>query len=163
MKSICIKTVSKEKVNFLINEFEKLPLNIYISSYRFKVYDNVIVHSLTDDFEEFLDYSSEVIKKCIEFYYEDNFIINLIKKNYFYLFEEEQEYILKITKKVLKLPDEKIGNKNEILKENIKEYIRENKSIIIEGVVNFRIQEYKEILDKIVEISVVSYLNLISN
>lgn len=160
MKSICIKTVSKDKVDFLINQFEKLPINIYLSTYRFKVYDNVIVHYVEENIEEFYDLISEGIKKCIEEYYEEDFIKKNIKQNYFYLEEIEQEYIVKITKKILELPDKKIGYKNKVLKEIILDYIKQEKSIILEGFVNFRIGEYKKILDNIIEVSVFSYLDL---
>ena len=47
-------------------------------------------------------------------------------------------------------------------KEIIKEYLLENKKIVLEGFVNFRIKEYKELLEKIVEVSVFSYLDLIT-
>ena len=36
MKSLCMKVVGEEKVNFLIEKLENSPLNIYISNYRFK-------------------------------------------------------------------------------------------------------------------------------
>lgn len=162
MKSICIKTVSKEKVDFLIKQFERLPINIYLSTYRFKVYDNVIIHYPGEEIEKFFEITAEVIKKCIENYYEEDFIRKNIKQNYFYLDELEQEYICKITKKILELPDSKIGYKNKILKKIIINYLKENKAIILEGFVNFRIREYREVLDNIIEVSVFSYLDLTS-
>ena len=162
MKSICIKTVSKEKVNFLIEHFEKLTINIYLSTYRFKVYDNVIIHYPGEDIEVFYDKVSEIIKKCIEHYYEDDFIKREIKNNYFYLDDIEQDYILKITKRILELPDSKIGYKNKILRKIISNYLKENKAIVLEGFVNFRIKDYKEILDNIIEVSVFSYLDMTS-
>lgn len=161
MKSICIKTVSKEKVDFLIEQFEKLPIKLYLSTHRFKVYDNVIIHYDGDDIENFYYLSSNIIKRCIEYFYENKFIKKEIKNNYFYLDDIEQEYILKITKRILELPDNKIGYKNKILKKTIMNYLRENKSIVLEGFVNFRISEYKKILNNIVEVSVFSYLDLI--
>jgi len=160
VKSICIKTVSEDKVDFLIRQFETLPINIYLSNYRFKVYDNVIIHYVEENIEEFYEFVSEGIKKCIEEYYEEDFIRKNIKQNYFYLEKIEQEYIVKITKKILELPDKKIGYKNKILKQIILDYIKQEKSIILEGFVNFRIGEYKKILDNIIEVSVFSYLDL---
>lgn len=160
MKSICIKTVSPDKVDFLVRQLENLEINIFISTYRFKVYDNVIIHYPDENVEEFYNTISEVIKNTIEFYYEEEFIIKNIKQNYFYLEEIEQEYILKITKKILELPDKKIGYKNKVLKRCILNYLKENKSIIIEGFVNFRIGDYKKKLDNIIEVSVFSYLDL---
>ena len=103
-----------------------------------------------------------VIKKCIEKFYEEEFLKKILEKNYFYLSVLERNYIIEISQKVLELPDEKIGHKSDILKNIIKDYITENKKILIEGFVNFRIKEYKELLDKIVEVSVFSYLDLIT-
>lgn len=160
MKSVCIKTISKDKANYLISKFEKLPMNIYISYYRFKTFDNVIIHYSEDNVKQFYEIVAAIIKKCIEKFYEDEFIIKNVKDNYFYLSSLEREYICEITRKVLELPDEKIGYKNKILNEIIYNYIIENKSIVLEGFVNFRIKDYKEILDKIIEVSVFSYLDL---
>ena len=162
MKSICIKTVSKDKIDFLIKHFEKLSISIYLSTYRFKVYDNVIIHYPGEDIDDFYKIVADAIKKCIEFYYEEDFIRKEIKNNYFYLDDIEQEYILKITKRILELPDSKIGYKNKILRKIIINYLKENKAIILEGFVNFRLKDYKEILDNIVEVSVFSYLDLTS-
>lgn len=163
MKTVCIKTISEDKIEFLIKKLETLPINIYISNYRFKIYDNLIIHYPEKEYiEEFYEAMSMIIKMCIEEFYEDEFIKKNVEKNYFYLSAMERMYIYEITKKVLELPDEKIGYKNEILKSTIKEYIKENKKIVIEGFVNFRIKEYKDLLDKIVEVSVFSYLDLIT-
>lgn len=163
MKTVCIKSVSEEKIEFLIQQFEKLPINICMSNYRFKTFDNLIIHYLENEYiDEFYEVVAIVLKKCIENFYEEDIIRKSVEKNYFYLSSIERNYIFEITKKVLELPDEKIGNKNDILKNLIKEYITENKKILIEGFVNFRIKEYKELLDKIVEVSVFSYLDLIT-
>lgn len=163
MKSVCIKTIGDEKIEYLIRELEKLPLNIYISNYRFKTYDNLIIHYPSKEYiDEFYDALSMVIKKCIEYFYEEKFVSKIVEKNYFYLSNIERKYICEITKKVLDLPDEKIGNINKLLLNLIKNYIIENKKIVLEGFINFRMKEYKELLDRIVEVSVFSYLDLIT-
>ena len=146
-----------------MNQLERIPINIYISNYRFKTFDNLIIHYADKEYiDEFYEIISLVIKKCIEKFYEDEFIKKTVEKNYFYLSSIERSYIYEITKKVLELPDEKIGYKNDILKKLIKNYLLENKKIVLEGFVNFRIKEYKELLEKIVEVSVFSYLDLIT-
>ena len=161
VRTICIKTLSKEKVDFLIENLEKIPINIYISYYRFKTFDNVIIHYPSkENINQFYEIIAIVIKKCIEKFYEEEFIKKNVYDNYFYLSSLEREYICEITKKVLELPDEKIGNKNKILIQIIYDYIKNNNRIVLEGVVNFRIKEYKDILDKIIEVSVFSYLDL---
>lgn len=163
MKSVCIKTIGDEKIEYLIKELEILPFNIYISNYRFKTYDNLIIHYPgKEHIDEFYEVLSIIIKKCIEHFYKEEFIRKIVEKNYFYLSNMERNYICEITKKVLDLPDEKIGYINNVLKDIIKNYIIENKKIVLEGFVNFRIKDYKELLDRIVEVSVFSYLDLIT-
>lgn len=162
MKSICIKTNNQEIINYFINTFEKLPINLCISNYRFKMYDNVIVHDLSQNEDEFCEIVAIVIKSAIEKFYEKEIIRKCIKQNYFYLNEMEQEYVLKISNQIMNLPDNKIGYKNKLLKNLVKKYIIENKSIILDGFMNFRVKEYKDLLDNIVEVSVVSFLELTS-
>ena len=163
MKSVCIKTIGDEKIEYLIKELEILPLNIFISNYRFKTYDNLIIHYTSKEhIDEFYEIVSIVIKKCIDHFFKEEFIKKIVEKNYFYLSNIERDYISEITKKVLDLPDEKIGYINTVLKNLIKDYITQNKKIVLEGFVNFRIKDYKELLDRIVEVSVFSYLDLIT-
>lgn len=137
-------------------------MNLCISNYRFRKYDNVIIHDIQRDEKEFYDVISIVLKSAIERFFESDLIKKCIKENYFYLNEAEQEYVLKISHQIMNLPDNKIGYKNRLLKELIKRYVMENKAMILEGFMNFRAKEYKELLDNIVEVSVVSYLELTS-
>lgn len=162
MKSLCMKVIGEEKERFLIEKLETSLLNIYISNYRFKIYDNVIVHYPGDDIDIFYETMSKIIKEYIEYFFEKDIIRDNIKRNYFYLNDLERKYIFEITNKILDLPDAKIGYKNRILTKLIDEYIRENKSIVIDGFANFRIKKYKEILENIIEVSVFSYLDLTS-
>lgn len=162
MKSICIKTNNQVVIEYLINTFEKLPINICISNYRFKMYDNVILHDIQRNEEEFYEIVSIVLKTAIEKFYEQEIIRKCIKQNYFYLNTAEQEYVFKISKQIMNLPDNKIGYKNKLLKNLIKRYITQNKSIVLDGFMNFRVKEYKDLLDNIVDVSVVSFLELTS-
>lgn len=149
-------------IEYLISTFEKLPVNFCISNYRFKIYDNVILHDIDRNEDEFCEIVAIVIKSAIERFYEREIIRKCVKQNYFYLNEMEQEYVLKISKQIMNLPDNKIGYKNKLLKNLIKKYIQENKSIVLDGFMNFRTREYKNLLENIVEVSVVSFLELTS-
>ena len=162
MKSVCIKTNNQEIIEYLITTFEKLPINYCISNCRFKIYDNVIIHDIERNESEFYEIVSIVLKSAIEKFYEKEILRKSIKQNYFYLDEMEQEYVLKISKQIMNLPDNKIGYKNKLLKNLVKKYITENKSIVLDGFMNFRVKEYKDLLDNIVEVSVVSFLELTS-
>ena len=162
MKSICIKTNNQEIIDYLINTFEKLPINLCLSNYKFKIYSNVIVHDIEKNENEFYEVVAIVIKSAIEKFYEKDIIRKCVKQNYFYLDDMEQEYVLKISNQIMNLPDNKIGYKNKLLKNLVKRYITENKSIVLDGFMNFRTKEYKDLLDNIVEVSVVSFLELTS-
>ena len=143
MKTVCIKTINQDKINFLIEELEKYPVNFYISVYRFKTFDNLIIHyPEKEDIDTFYKIVAISIKKCIEKFYEVEFLEKCVEKNYFYLSNIEREYIKEISKKVVELPDEKIGGKNKILEKLIENYIKENKKIVLEGFINFRLKEY---------------------
>ena len=149
-------------IEYVIHTFEKLPLNVCISNYKFKIFDNVILHDMERNEDEFCEVVAIVLKSAIEKFYEKEIIRKCIKQNYFYLNEMEQDYVFKISNQIMNLPDNKIGYKNKLLKELIKRYIAENTAMILEGFMNFRTREYKELLDNIVEVSVVSYLELTS-
>ena len=162
MKSICIKTNNQEMIEYVIHTFEKLPLNVCISNYKFKIFDNVILHDMERNEDEFCEVVAIVLKSAIEKFYEKEIIRKCIKQNYFYLNEMEQDYVFKISNQIMNLPDNKIGYKNKLLKNLVKRYITENKSIVMDGFMNFRTKEYKDLLDNIVEVSVVSFLELTS-
>lgn len=162
MKSVCIKTNHQDMIEYLMNTFEKIPMNLCISNGKFKMYDNVIVHDLERNENEFYEVVAIVLKSAIEKFYEKEIIEKCIRQNYFYLDEIEQEYVLKISHQIMSLPDNKIGYKNKILKNLVKRYIMENKTIVLDGFMNFRVKEYKDLLDNIVEVSVVSFLELTS-
>ena len=54
LKSFCIKTNNRKIVNYLLTEFQNVNLEgIYISSLKFKVYNNFIIHYKGDDLDYF--------------------------------------------------------------------------------------------------------------
>lgn len=69
--------------------------------------------------------------------------------------------IKRITNKILNASREEQDIGKEILKNLIYEYLADNKNMVLEGFVNFRIKEYIDTLDYIVELAVASYLNII--
>ena len=71
MKSICIKTNDLGKIDYLLNECDKILLNnVYLSSYKFKIFQNVIIHYTGTDENLFLKVVSEKIANLIEKYYQ---------------------------------------------------------------------------------------------
>lgn len=162
MKSFCIKTNSNQKKKFLLQQLEEVQLNeFYISCYEFKIFKNIIIHYTGKDVISFQKILSKKIAEAIEKFYIEELLNRIIKKNYFYLAEEEQDTILRISYRIFiaSKDDENFGE--QILSDLIYDYIDENKKMILDGFVNFRIKEYIETLDYIVELAVTSYLNFI--
>jgi hypothetical protein len=161
MKSICIKTNDISKIDYLLKECDDIPINnIILSSYKFKIFDNVIIHYTGKNEDLFLKLISEKIANLIIFFYQNEIIKKEIKQNYFYLEKEEQEIILRITEKIVISDDCTVNCKKDILEKLIYNYFVENKSMILEGFVNFRLKDYKNVLDYVIELSVMNYLNL---
>lgn len=161
MKSFAIKLTSDRIEDELIREIEFLNLkDFYLSSRNFKNFRNVIIHYYGKEVVNFIDLISEAIANVIQKEYDDYFINKIITRNYFYILPEEQETIKKITNRILfsSRIEQDIGK--EILKNIIFEYLLENKNMILKGFVTFRIKEYLETLDYIVELAVASYLNI---
>ena len=52
----------------------------------------------------------------------------------------------------------KLATKNEILKELVYEYFLDNKVMILDGFINFRMKPYLDILDFVVDTSVTNYV-----
>ena len=66
--------------------------------------------------------------------------------------------ILRIALKIIQLQEKQFKYKHEILKELIFEYLLDSKKIVLDGLVNFRIKEYKEILEYITELAITNYI-----
>ena len=161
MKSFAIKLTDDKLKEELISELEQITLSsFYLSSKDFKKFKNVIIHYSGNEIITCMILISDAIANVIQKKYDDYFINKIIHKNYFYISLEEQNSIKRIACKIQEASKEDENISKEILKNLIFEYLLENKSMILEGFVNFRIKEYIETLDYIVELAVTSYLNI---
>lgn len=162
MKSFCIKTNNNEIIEYLQTQIELLEIErIYISKNKFKIYKNIIIHYIGENQKQFLYELSCILANCIEKFYEQKILKNYLDYNYFYFEDFEREIILKICLKIIELQEEQFEYKNEILKELIFDYLLDTKSMVLDGVVNFRIKEYREILEYVAEIGVANYIKFI--
>ena len=69
MKSVCLKTNNDEMINYIIRKLENGFENLVVSSKKFKIYKNIIIH-YEDKNEKFflLNVSSLVIDIIVDFY-----------------------------------------------------------------------------------------------
>jgi putative sporulation protein YtxC len=116
------------------------------------------------NYEEFRYSISRIITESIIDNWEAKLIKKILKDNYFYLNEKERNAICKNALKLLQedkgiLPGGfyKITRKNKIMKD-ILEYLSTSNTIIIDGIVNFRLHSYIKELSETVERAIEMYI-----
>ena len=155
MKSYCIKTDNEKIIEYLLNKISKLDLpNIYYCNKSFKIYSNVILHYKDNNIDGFTNIVAELITEVIKKFYQERILKRIINVNYFYFDEFERKIILENCDEFIKQEEEL----NETIYTGVKNYILEHKNIVLEGVANFRINDYIKILDNIVDMAVNKYI-----
>ena len=157
MKSFCIKTNNREIIDYLLNKFDKIDFaNISYINRKFKIYMNFIVHYTGEEIENFYKILCNIITETILEFYEINIIRTILSFNYFYFDEIERRKIGEICIESLK--NNKLKNRNKTIYSKVKKYVEKNKSMILGGFVTFRIKEYIEKIDELVDEGVNKYI-----
>ena len=160
LRSFCIKTNNKKILNYLLNCFKSnTPSNFYLSKNNFKIYENIIYHYTGENEDLFLDYISDRMQEIIIKFYESKLISNIINYNYFYFSDFEKKEINHLcTVLIEKGENAELYDRKKVIFYLCREYIQENKTVVLDGFVNFRLKEYSNILEDIVETSVNTYV-----
>ncbi len=152
MVSLCIKDNNENIQDFLMKKIGESNIpDIYYSKHIFKIYENVIVHYKGKDFEKFYTFLSDLISKAIINYYEPIIVKRLILKDYFY-FEALDRNSIYHEYTALHHNSKKFVNKD------VLDYIKNHKSIVLNGFVNFRLSNYKNSLEPLVESAVSKFV-----
>ena len=157
MKSLCFKTNNTDVISYIIKKLDDFE-DIVISSNEFKIYKNVIVHYIGNDTKNFLLKISTLTSSIIEIFYERKILSKIIENNYFYFEDFEKEIILKISEKIIEIQEANLEYKKEILKGLTYEYFLDNKTMVLDGFINFRLKPYLEVIDFVVDTSVTNYV-----
>lgn len=156
MKSYCIKTNNEKIIHYLLDKIEQVNFEqIHFCEKEFNIYRNVIIHYVGENINEFICFVADLISNTIIEFYEEKTLIRMINNNYFYFEDYEKKVILENAKEFCEIGYEE---RKEILYQSIEKYIKENKAIILEGIVNFRIQEYIEMVDNMIDMAVNQYI-----
>ena len=158
MRTVCLKTNNDEIISYAIRRLEDSFEDIIISCNKFKIYKNIIVHYIGNIEKNFLLGFSLLISEIISCFYEEKILDKIIDNNYCYFGELEKNIILKISEKIIEMQEKSFRYKEEILKGLIYEYFLDNKVMILDGFVNFRLKPYIEILDYVVDTSVTNFV-----
>lgn len=156
MNSFCIKTNNNDILDYLLKRIKEINFEELIySKNKFEIYENVIIHYQGKDNEKFLNFLSELITEVVLEFYEEKLIKQILNYNYFYFNEYERIEILKACIEIME-DDEK--DRLKIIEKAAYEYLKENKSMILEGFVYFRLKEYVSYLDNIIDIAVNQFI-----
>ncbi len=154
-RSFCIKTNNNKIIEYMLFELENSELEeLYITSKTFKNYKNVILHYKGTETLDFYALIAGVITNVVIDFYEDYIIKNFLISNYFYFSDLERKEIQNYCFELLESSQkEKLLRKN-IVFSSCFDYIKENKSLILDGFINFRLKEYMKDLDELVDLAV---------
>lgn len=160
MVSICIKENNLHLQDYLINEINQSSFeNIKYSKRSFKLYDNLIIHYIGDNTEAFFDFISQITTKAIIEFYEEFMIKKLINFDYFY-FERNDKKIIFDEYKILikKISEFEKKQRFALIYGPLNSFLKCNKSIILEGFINFRLKEYVKYLRTLLQESVNQFI-----
>lgn len=158
MKSLCIKTNNSEIIHYLLEKFAKYNMeNVYFSENQFRIYRNVIIHYTGDQEDEFTYRLSEYLTECILHFYEEEILRRILRYNYFYFDEEEQESILTLIHSMI-LEQDLYLSRDSLIWPEILKYILEHHNLVLSGFVNFRLKNYEKQLDQIVDEAVSKFI-----
>lgn len=156
-KTICIKTNNKKISKYLLEELKYFEVQeIYVSCYDFKYYTNVIIHYVGGNIDLFLNKISVLLSYIIIDFYEPLLIKNLINTNYFYFSTDEKTeiYNLCLTNIDFSSSVSMLNN----ISNTFYDYFSNNKYVILDGFVNFRLKEYIKSLDSVVDMCVNKFI-----
>ena len=160
MKSICIKTNNENLLNYLLNELEYIEIKqVILSTNKFKNYKNIIIHYSGNENQKFIHAVSCILSCLVIDELEESFIKKIILKNYFYFDFDERKHILEMCFDIF-ADDFNLyfDKKYNCLINDFENYLSNNKSIVLDGFLNFRIKDYLTILEDVTDEAVNNFV-----
>ncbi len=159
MKSFAIKTNNSQTIEYLENNLKKITLKDVSFSYKdFKHFTNIIVHYKGHNTDEFEKEVATILSFLVIYEFEEDFLKKIVSKEFFYFSKSEQDIILDNCFNIIIDSDTIIKEKFQILFNSFLNFVKDNKTIFLSGFINFRLQSYWNVLERIVEDAVNSYI-----
>ena len=160
MSSLCIKTNKEDILKYLQNEFAEFNmLNGFYSCNEFKSYKNIIIHYKGIDNELFYTKLATIFSYLVIDFFEQDILKNILVSNYFYFDITEVNKILDICNENLcDTTDFSIQNRQMFLFDAFYNYITTTHSIVLSGFINFRLTDYRNLLEDLVDLSVNEFI-----
>ncbi len=171
MVSFCIKTNNEQIQNYLMDNIALINLSdiIFVKKF-FSKYTNIIVHYVGTDTNLFYEYFANILTGCIINNFEYKIVHKLLEFNYFYFDDMDLSKIETNCTEILNslsnttaidvssyLPIEILDRENCVF-ESVCDYIKNHKSMVIDGFVRFRLFKYINILDSFVDFCVNQFI-----
>lgn len=160
MKSICIKTNNSNYLEYLLSELKNCDLkNVYFSRNQFKNYKNIIIHYTGENTKDFISEISSILSLLVLDEIEEILLNKLLIQNYFYFDLQERNQIIDICFDLKTNNFTDLFNKKyTLLYKCFFDYLSLNKTLILDGFINFRIKNYINVLDETLKESVDIYV-----
>lgn len=159
MKSLCIKENNSKVLSFINDKLSKSDLDsLVFNSYKFKIYKNTILHTKTENLDVFYDKISLVLTEAIVKFYEKKLLKRILDYNYFYFNSLEKKEIIQIAENFIESDIITEEDNFFAIYSAVLDYIKTNKSIVLEGFINFRLANYMKNLDYVVDIAVNKFI-----
>lgn len=159
MKSLCIKENNSNILSFINTRLSKLDLDsLVFSSHKFKIYRNTILHTNIEDLNIFYDKVSAILTEAIIKFYQKKLLKRILDYNYFYFNCLEKKEIIQIAEDFIQSDIMTEEDNFFAIYSSVSDYIKGNKSIVLEGFINFRLANYMKNLDYIIDIAVNKFI-----
>ena len=156
MRSFCFKTNNTKIISYLLKRIEEIDFeDLVYSENKFKIYKNVILHFKGKEYKKFNKFLSSLLEEIVIEFYEEKILKQLINYNYFYFDDYERKGILDNCIRTIE-PDEYMKNISQ--QKDVVEYFNENKKMILDGFVYFRLKDYIKYLDEVVDYAVNQFI-----
>ena len=132
--------------------------DVYLSKYKFKIYDNLILHYKGNFDSLFYEKVSKILSVCILVFFEKNLIHRMIEYHYFYFELEEKKDILQNCIELFDLENENTYLRYDYIYTSVYDYLLSNKSMVLDGFVQFRLGHYRQLLDTTIDMAVNKFI-----
>lgn len=151
MISICLKSNNISSLKSIENYLDNTSLpEIYYSQKKFKHFNNIIIHYKGDNKQLFYKVFSNILSKYIVNCYEKHFIKQQLTFDFFYFSIQDKKKIQESAIENMNLESNTVKKMN-ILENCITEYFFNNSSCNLDGFINFRLYNYKNFINLILE------------
>ena len=160
MRTICIKTNNSIILEYLLNELRLSNVQyMCFTVKKFKYYQNLIIHYLGSNVDSFIHFVSDILSYLVIDELEEELLLNIIQQNYCYFDNLERKKILNYCFDLFSEDYSNYFNKKfSYINNQFYLYLKEHKSIVLTGFINFRLTRYFSILDEVVDDAVSNFI-----